>query len=174
MLYLGVVGRHGFPRIDFQDGALGSALIGSPIAFSPGEPPVVYGALLLAADFAVKGLSPRHRENDRFTLAEKCGKSFVKNPSEGRGCGGLSGLGGAGRSYGRDFVIRNRGQNAFVVRFFFHSRSMSANSRCRAPHLKDGSSDHFCGGVRDDSHRTMIGLKREQKGPIPADRPTRA
>jgi len=60
MLHIGIVSGHVFPRIDLQDRMFDSIWIGRPIALDPCQPPMVDAALLLAADFTMKRLSPSH------------------------------------------------------------------------------------------------------------------
>lgn len=78
MLHIGIVGRHGFPRINLQNRVLRRALVWRPIALCPGEPPVVDVALLLAADFAVKSFSPRHGKCALYFSRENSGV-FAEN-----------------------------------------------------------------------------------------------
>src|SRR5579864_3637366 len=62
MFHIGIMGRHVFPGIDFQQWARIGLFVRWPIVVSPRQPPVIDIALLLAANFTMKSLSPRHRE----------------------------------------------------------------------------------------------------------------
>ena len=65
MLHVRVVRRHVLPGIDLQDGMFEGIRIRRPVTLDPRQPPVVDAALLLAADFAMKRLSPSHEKRPK-------------------------------------------------------------------------------------------------------------
>ena len=59
MFGVGIMGKHVFPGIDLEHVTLRGCVVRT-VRLSPGQPPVVDAAFLLAADVAVEGFGPGH------------------------------------------------------------------------------------------------------------------
>ena len=62
MLYRGVMRHHVFPGIDLEHLPFRGLGMGT-VGLGPGQPPVVDGPLLLAADIAIESFGPGHRRH---------------------------------------------------------------------------------------------------------------